>query len=62
MAEEEVEEGYFLDFVIGPLAGIFEAFEIEHEKAVKYAKGIVYGGIGIGAIVLGLKIYRFIRG
>lgn len=59
---EEVEEEYFLDFIIGPLAGIFEAFEIEHEKAVEYAKWIVYGGIGIGTIVLGLKTYRFIRG
>ena len=59
---EEAGEGYFLDFVIGPLAGIFEAFGIEHEKAVKYAKGIVYGGMGIGILVTGLKIYRFIRG
>lgn len=57
-----VEEGYFLDFVIDPLAGIFEAFGIEHEKAVKYAKGIVYGGMGIGILMVGLKIYQFIRG
>jgi len=59
---EVVVEGYFLDFVIGPLAGIFEAFGIEHEKAVKYAKGIVYGGMGIGILMTGLKIYQFIRG
>lgn len=59
MAEEV---GYFLDFVIDPLAGVFKAFGIEREKAVKYAKGIVYGGLGIGILMTAAKIYSFIRG
>lgn len=59
---EEIVEGYFLDFVIGPLADIFVAFGIEHDSAVAYATWIVYGGIAIVAIVLGIKILKFVRG
>lgn len=59
MAEEN---GYFLDIVIEPLAGILKAFGVAEEKALKYTKTIVYGGLTIGAIVMGLRIYRFVKG
>lgn len=56
------EEGYFLDFLIGPLASVFEVLGIEPDKAVKYAKTFIYGGLALIALVAGLRIYRFIRG
>lgn len=59
MAEEN---GYFLDFVIEPLAGILKAFGVAEEKALKYAKTFVYGVLTIGGIVFVLKIYRFVKG
>lgn len=59
MAEEN---GYFLDFIISPLAGILKAFGVAEETALKYTKMFVYGGFTIGVIVMGLRIYQFIRG
>jgi len=56
------ENGYFLDFIIGPLAGILKAFGVAEETALKYTKLFVYGGLAIGAIVMALRIYRFVKG
>ena len=60
MAEEE--EGGLLDFLIDPLAGLFKILGVSEENAEKYATWIVYGGIAIIALIVTLKIYKFIRG
>jgi len=60
MAEEE--EGGLLDFLIDPLAGLLKILGVPEENAEKYATWIVYGGIAIIALIVTLKIYRFIRG
>lgn len=56
------EEGeYLLDWMIEPLAGLLEALTgWDHEKAVKWVKGIVYLGLLVFALIVGLKIYRWI--
>ncbi len=59
MAEEN---GYFLDIVIEPLAGILKAFGVAEETALKYAKMLVYGGLVVGGVIVGLRIYRFVKG
>ena len=61
MAEEE--GAYLLDWIIEPLASLLETLTgWDHEKAVKWVKGIVYGGFAFGALILVLKIYWWISG
>ena len=56
------EEGaYLLDWIIEPLASLFETLVgWDHETAVKWVKGIVYGGLAFGVLVVGLKTYYWI--
>lgn len=53
---------YALDWIIEPIASLLETLTgWDHEKAVKWVKGIVYGGLSLGLIIVGLKIYYWIR-
>lgn len=52
---------YALDWIIEPIASLLESLTgWDHEKAVKWVKGIVYGSLSLGLIIVGLKIYYWI--
>lgn len=63
MAEEPEVEGYFLDFVIEPLADMLVSLMAwEEEIALSYAKWVVYGILSLIVVVIILYVIRFVRG
>lgn len=63
MAEETEAEGYFLDYVIEPLADILVSLMgWEEETALQYAKWTVYGIVALFVVVIILYVIRFMRG
>ena len=63
MAEEPEVEGYFLDFVIEPLAEMLVALMAwEEDIALSYATWAVYGIFALIVVVIVLYMIRFVRG
>jgi len=61
MGEEETN-GYFLDWLIEPIADMLESFiGWEHEKAVSTIKAIVYLVLIAVVVVTVLKIYWWFK-
>jgi len=62
MTDGQQEEKGILDTIIDAIAALYKALGVSEEDAKNYAAWTFWGIVAVIALIVGLKLYRLIRG